>query len=92
MGACELKSSRLNKYSGSHIISYRLIKYLVYYHTNLKSKSIFYAFPYIILRFIEFHIPPIAIEKLSNFCFAHVLSYCRIVILQFLHLALLANS
>ena len=41
-------------YSGSHLISYRLIEYPVYYHTNLKSKTISYAFPYILLRFIEY--------------------------------------
>jgi hypothetical protein len=35
------------KYSGSHLISYRLIKYRVYYHTNPKSETISYAFPYV---------------------------------------------
>ena len=41
-------------YSGSHLISYRLIEYPVYNHANLKSKTIYYAFPYILLRFIEY--------------------------------------
>ena len=45
------KKGPVTQYNGSHLISYRLIEYPVYSPTNLKSKTISYAFPYILLRF-----------------------------------------
>ena len=67
-------------YSGSHLISYRLIEYPVYNHTNLKSKTISHTFtPFYRIRIMSY--PAYYHRKIEQFWFLPAYChYCACVI------------